>query len=118
MRRGEPGRGEVLSSVGRHSKPADASRATRKTVTVLFADMSGSTALGERLDPEALRVVIERYFDGMKAEIERHGGLVEKLIGEAVMPSWVYARASRMMACEECARATELHQVLVEGGAR
>ena len=45
---------------------ADGARETRKTITVLFADMSGSTALGERLDPEALRVVIERYFDAMK----------------------------------------------------
>src|SRR5512141_83225 len=57
----------------------------RKTVTLLFADVTGSTALGERLDPEALRRVMGRYFDEMAAVIERHGGTVEKFIGDAVM---------------------------------
>jgi class 3 adenylate cyclase/tetratricopeptide (TPR) repeat protein len=54
-------------------------------VTVVFADVTGSTALGERLDPEALRRVMGRYFDEMEAVIERHGGTVEKFIGDAVM---------------------------------
>ena len=51
----------------------------------MFADVTGSTALGERLDPEALRRVMGRYFDEMSAVIERHGGTVEKFIGDAVM---------------------------------
>ena len=58
---------------------------SRKVVTVVFADMAGSTAIGERLDPEALRRVQARYFDAMAAVIERHGGTVEKYIGDAVM---------------------------------
>src|SRR6266550_1490112 len=57
----------------------------RKTVTVLFCDVTGSTALGETLDPESLREVIQRYFTEMRAVIERHGGTVEKFIGDAVM---------------------------------
>ena len=57
----------------------------RKTVTVLFADISGSTALGERLDPESLRGIMSRYFDEMRSAIEQHGGTVEKFIGDAVM---------------------------------
>ncbi|MHB8643494.1 MAG: ATP-binding protein [Gaiellaceae bacterium] len=57
----------------------------RKTVTVLFADVTGSTALGERLDPEALRSVMTRYFESARAILERHGGTVEKFIGDAVM---------------------------------
>ena len=57
----------------------------RKTVTVVFSDVTGSTALGERLDPEALRRVMSRYFDAMRAILERHGGTVEKFIGDAVM---------------------------------
>ena len=57
----------------------------RKTVTVLFCDLTGSTALGETLDPERLRAVLARYFDGMKAIVEKHGGSVEKFIGDAVM---------------------------------
>jgi class 3 adenylate cyclase/tetratricopeptide (TPR) repeat protein len=62
-----------------------ARRETRKTVTVLFADVAGSTALGEALDPESLRAVMTRYFADMKAIIESHGGQVEKFIGDAVM---------------------------------
>ena len=57
----------------------------RKTVTVLFADVTGSTALGESLDPEALRHVMSRYFEQARAILERHGGTVEKFIGDAVM---------------------------------
>src|SRR5262249_40994870 len=57
----------------------------RKTVTVLFADVTGSTALGERLDPESLRAVMARYFELARLAVERHGGSVEKFIGDAVM---------------------------------
>jgi class 3 adenylate cyclase/tetratricopeptide (TPR) repeat protein len=60
-------------------------REVRKTVTVLFADVTGSTALGERLDPESLRHVMGRYLEEMKEVLERHGGTVEKFIGDAVM---------------------------------
>ena len=57
----------------------------RKTVTVLFCDVTGSTALGERLDPESFRQVMRRYFDAARRVIEHHGGIVEKFIGDAVM---------------------------------
>jgi class 3 adenylate cyclase/tetratricopeptide (TPR) repeat protein len=57
----------------------------RKTVTVVFCDVTGSTALGERLDPEALRRTMGRYFEEIRTVVERHGGLVEKFIGDAVM---------------------------------
>ena len=58
---------------------------TRKVVTVVFTDVVGSTALGERLDPESLRRVMWRYFDTMQATLEQHGGTVEKFIGDAVV---------------------------------
>ncbi len=64
--------------------PAPA-REVRKTVTVLFCDVAGSTAMGERLDPESLRRVMDRYFQAMRGPIERNGGTVEKFIGDAVM---------------------------------
>ncbi len=57
----------------------------RKTVTVLFADVAGSTALGEQLDPEPLRRVMSRYFEEMRAVLVHYGGTVEKFIGDAVM---------------------------------
>ena len=57
----------------------------RKTVTVLFADLAGSTALGERLDPESLRRLMSRVFAEMRAVVEAHGGTVEKFSGDDVM---------------------------------
>lgn len=57
---------------------------TRRTVTALFCDLVGSTALGEQFDPEVLRGALERYFDLVRATIERHGGRVEKYVGDAV----------------------------------
>jgi class 3 adenylate cyclase/tetratricopeptide (TPR) repeat protein len=57
----------------------------RKTVTILFADVTGSTAMGEQSDPEALRRVMTRFFEVSRATLERHGATVEKFIGDAVM---------------------------------
>ena len=57
----------------------------RKVVTVVFVDVTGSTALTEQLDPESVRHVLSRYFAAMKNIIEAHGGTVEKFIGDAVM---------------------------------
>jgi class 3 adenylate cyclase/tetratricopeptide (TPR) repeat protein len=58
---------------------------TRRTVTVLFADVTSSTELGERLDPEALRRVMYRFFDEMRVVLERHGAIVEKYAGDDIM---------------------------------
>ena len=57
----------------------------RKRVTVLFADLAGSTGLGEQLDPEHLKEVMDPFFQKMRAELEAEGGTVEKFIGDAVM---------------------------------
>src|SRR5215208_5100446 len=57
----------------------------RKTVTVLFCDVTGFTSLGERVDPETMRRVMLHYFDEMRTVLERHGGTVKKFIGDAVM---------------------------------
>ena len=55
-------------------------REARKVVTVVFADITGSTGLGERLDPEMLRSIMGRWFEAMRAVLERHGGSVEKFV--------------------------------------
>jgi class 3 adenylate cyclase/tetratricopeptide (TPR) repeat protein len=60
-------------------------RRARKTVTIVFSDIAGSTDIGERLDPESINNVMRRYSEEMSAALERHGGTVEKFIGDAVM---------------------------------
>src|SRR5512139_2569528 len=65
----------------------------RKTVTLLFTDLKDSTVLGETLDSEAMHEVKERYFAAMSAEIERHGGKIEKYIGDAIMAVFGLPRA-------------------------
>ena len=74
---------------GTRAKPASRKRAPeaveRSVVTVLKADISGSTALGERLDPEELRAVLGSYFAALAREIHRRGGVVDKYIGDAVI---------------------------------
>ena len=70
---------------GSELDPAPAPREVRKIVTVLFCDVVDSTPLGGRLDPESLRRVMARYFETARRALERHGGTVEKFIGDAVM---------------------------------
>jgi class 3 adenylate cyclase len=67
------------------SSPAVSLKEHRKTVTVLFIDIVDSTALGAKLDPEALHVVMRRYYAVVRAAIEEHGGVVQKFIGDAVV---------------------------------
>jgi class 3 adenylate cyclase/tetratricopeptide (TPR) repeat protein len=63
-------------------------RESRKQVSILFIDIVGSTALAERLDPEALRQIMDSYFAGCVAAIEEHGGVLEKFIGDAVLAAF------------------------------
>jgi len=57
----------------------------RKVITVLFADLVGFTARAESLDPEDVEAILRPYHDRLRSELERHGGTVEKFIGDAVM---------------------------------
>jgi class 3 adenylate cyclase/tetratricopeptide (TPR) repeat protein len=65
----------------------------RKIVTIIFSDLKGSTALTEKIDAEAINEVKERYFTAMAAEITRHGGKIEKYIGDAIMAVFGLPRA-------------------------
>ena len=57
----------------------------RKTVTILFTDLVDSSRLSRTLDPEALWNLLTRYFEAMSAVVQKHGGTVEKYIGDAIM---------------------------------
>jgi class 3 adenylate cyclase len=91
---------------------------TRKTVTVLFCDVTGSTELGETQDPEVLRTLLARYFDRMKAIVESHGGTVEKFIGDAVMAVFGIPAAHEDDALRACRSAVQMRDALPELGIR
>jgi len=93
-------------------------REVRKTVTVVFSDVTGSTALGESTDPEALRALLARYFDRMKGIVESHGGTVEKFIGDAVMAVFGIPQAHEDDALRACRAAVEMREALPELGIR
>src|SRR6478736_6987293 len=98
--------------------PIQARGETRKTVTVLFCDLTGSTALGEQTDPEVLRALLGRYFECMKAIVESHGGTVEKFIGDAVMAVFGMPAAHEDDALRACRAAVEMRDALPELGIR
>jgi class 3 adenylate cyclase len=104
----------------RLDRPA-ATEEERKLVTVLFADLTGSTALGERLDPERLRALLSDYFGAMSSVIESWGGVVEKFIGDAVMSVFGIPTAHEddperalQAALEMLARLRELNATIAE----
>ena len=88
----------------------------RKIVTVLFCDVVGSTALGEKTDPEALRKVLARYFERMRGTVEFHGGTVEKFIGDAVMAVFGVPLAHEDDALRACRAATAMLALMPELG--
>jgi class 3 adenylate cyclase/tetratricopeptide (TPR) repeat protein len=92
--------------------PALPVRELRKTVTLLFCDLKGSTALGEVLDAEALHEVKERYFRAMSSAIARHGGRVEKYIGDAIMAVFGLPRAHEDDALRAVRAAADMNAAL------
>lgn len=101
-------------SLGPTEASAPERGADRRTVTVLFCDLVDSTLLATRLDPEAYRVLMERYFAGVRAPIERHGGTVEKFIGDAVMAVFGVPDIHEDDALRAVRAAAELREVLRE----
>jgi class 3 adenylate cyclase/tetratricopeptide (TPR) repeat protein len=96
--------------------PAPTAREQRKTVTVLFCDVTGSTSLGESVDPEALRALLARYFERMKGIVEAHGGTVEKFIGDAVMAVFGVPQVHEDDALRTVRAAIEMRDALPELG--
>ena len=101
---------------GRRSPSAEPSREQRKVVTVLFCDLVGSTALGESTDPEALRARMRRYFEDLRAILERHGGTVEKFVGDAVMAVFGIPVSHEDDALRAVRAAAEMRAAIAEHG--
>src|SRR6516165_6974571 len=86
----------------------------RKLVTILFADVTGSTALGEALDAEDVRALMARYFEHARHVVAEHGGTVEKFIGDAVMAVFGLAQAHGDDAERALAAALALRHVVAD----
>jgi class 3 adenylate cyclase/tetratricopeptide (TPR) repeat protein len=86
----------------------------RKLVTILFCDLKGSTSLGETLDSESLREVMNAYFESMSAAINAHGGTIEKFIGDAVMAVFGLPRVHEDDALRAVRAAKGMQEGLVE----
>jgi class 3 adenylate cyclase len=78
-------------------------RKERKVVTVLFADLVGFTARAETLDPEDVEAILDPYHARLRTELERHGGTVEKFIGDAVMAIFGALSRARTTPSGRCA---------------
>jgi len=79
-----------------------------KLATLVFCDLSGSTAMGERLDAEAVRSLMLSYFHEMRGALERHGGTVEKFVGDAVLAVFGVPEAHEDDALRACRAALEM----------
>jgi len=109
-----PARARFCLACGAPLEEPAAPREMRKTVTVLFSDVVDSTPLGERLDPESYRRAMSRYFIEVSRVLERHGGTVEKFIGDAVMAVFGIPVVHEDDALRAVRAATELRQALAE----
>jgi class 3 adenylate cyclase len=87
---------------------------TRKVVTVLFSDVCGFTALGEQLDPESLQQLVGRWFHEAQKVIARHGGTVEKYMGDCVMAVFGVPLVHEDDALRAARAALEMHETLVD----
>jgi class 3 adenylate cyclase len=91
---------------------ATRSREVRKTVTIVFCDLAGSTSLGERLDSESLRRIMSRFYEEMRAAVEQHGGQVEKFVGDAVMAVFGLPDLHEDDALRACRAAVDMRDAL------
>ena len=93
-------------------RPVDPDR--RKTVTILFTDIVDSTGLGAQMDPEVLRDVMGRFFSAVETAVERHGGIVEKFIGDAAMAAFGIPTLREDDALRAVRAANDLHESIAQ----
>jgi len=111
-----PEEASFCNACGTSLSATEIAREQRKVVTVLFCDLVGSTALGESTDPEALRARMRRYFEDLRAIVERHGGVVEKFVGDAVMAVFGIPVSHEDDALRAVRAASEMRAAIAEHG--
>jgi len=111
-----PDGARFCNACGAPQDAGPAEREQRKTVSIVFCDITGSTELGESTDPEALRALLAGYFERMKGIVEAHGGTVEKFIGDAVMAVFGVPVSHEDDALRACRAAVEMRDALPELG--
>ena len=109
-----PDRFRLCGFCGTALAPEAPAEEIRRTVSIVFSDLKGSTALGERLDSEHLREALNIYFNEMRHVLERHGGRVEKYIGDAIMAVFGLPRVHEDDALRAVRAAFEMKERLVE----
>ena len=109
-----PERFRLCGFCGAELAPGAPPQEVRKTVTIVFSDLKGSTSLGEKLDSESLQGLMSRYFDTMREVLERHGGKVEKFIGDAIMAVFGLPKVHEDDALRAVRAAAEMQRTLVE----
>ena len=107
-----PDRFRLCGYCGASLQPEAPPQENRRVVTVVFSDLKGSTSLGERLDSEALREVLAIYFEAMSAVLVRHGGTIEKYIGDAIMAVFGLPRLHEDDALRAVRAAVEMRETL------
>jgi class 3 adenylate cyclase len=80
-----PDGAKFCNACGAPLAQAPPSSEERRVVSVLFVDLVGFTSEAEKLDPEDVRAILTPYYEQVRGELERHGGMVEKFVGDAVM---------------------------------
>ena len=106
-----PGHARFCLACGTSLQPSIAGE-TRRLVTIVFCDLEESTPLASRLDAESLRKIVTRYFEEMRDVLERHGGSVEKFIGDAVMAVFGVPTMHEDDALRAVRAAIEMHEAL------
>ena len=94
--------------------PPTVDTVARKIVTIVFADLIGSTSLGERLDPEAVNRVMARYHRAVSVPVEAHGGTVVQLLGDGVMCAFGVPRVAEDDAIRAVHAAVAMHRAFRE----
>lgn len=105
--------GSPLTGLPDTATPADpppTAGAVRKRVTVLFADLVGSTSFGEQVDPEAARTTMATYFELLRSTVEKHAGVVVKFTGDGVMAIFGVPEVAEDDALRAVAAGVELQQ--------